>query len=300
MVRDYHQTPVANHWIAPWRPWRPLPRKSRRTGARRLLGLSLMGVLLLGLLIGGSRASRRVLRLPYFEISEVHVEGNAQVSAEDIVASLDLGGRESLFGVNLPDLAERITRHPWVKEATLSRRPPRTLVVRVVERMPAFLLLVGREGVTERPAYLVSADGVVLEELTREEAPPLLTLRLVEPRPYQVGGQALDPEIAQGLSLWKEIEGIEVYPAMTPPEISLEQDGSYTVRPGGSDRGVIRLRGAGGDESLRRLLAVLAMTGTRLDQYDYVDLRFGQKVITKPLNEGRSKGVQGERHRRRA
>ena len=77
-------------------------RRQRFPRLTRLL--KVLGVLLI---LGGTGAGlwegyRILVRLPYFRVAEVQVEGNLQVAAQDIIDSLELSPQTSILEVDLP------------------------------------------------------------------------------------------------------------------------------------------------------------------------------------------------------
>ena len=73
----------------------------------------------------------RPLHLRYFQITDLIVEGNRQVPTAAIINSFGLAARTSILEVDLKDLAAQIMRNPWIKTASISRRLPATLYIRV-------------------------------------------------------------------------------------------------------------------------------------------------------------------------
>ena len=140
-----------------------------------------------------------MLRLPYFRVVEIHVEGNLQVATEDVVAGLGLSPESSILEVNLETLAQRVLRNPWIKEASVRRQLPLSLTVQVVERMPEAVFIADRR-------YLLLADGVILAALEPDELPTLPTLRAIRPHRVRTGERVLDTEIVQGLAVWRQFQ----------------------------------------------------------------------------------------------
>jgi len=269
-----------------WRKGREQKRQGR-AGVVGRIGLIGLALLFAGLLSWWGW--RQFLRLSYFEVTQVVVEGNLQLTAQEIISSLRLSPHESLLEVNLVELRQRLLEHPWIREATVQRRLPFTLIVRVTERVPEIILMSGR-------AYLMSADGVILDEVEEGEAVFLPILKAPSQRQYRIGERVLSPEVMRGLAVWREFQASNAVGGV-PREITLEEDGSYTVRLGPS-MPLIRLQAENLEDQLRRLVQVMALAKIDLAAYEYVDLRFGEKVIVKPKEEG--EGGQGERPDRRA
>ncbi len=266
MIRDYH---------TPKREGRQ--RIRRREAFPRLARL--LKILWVLLLISGSSAGlwegyRRVVRLPYFHVAEVQVEGNLQVAAQDIIARLGLASDTSILEVDLRALARRVLENPWIKEASVRRRLPLSLTIQVMERMAEAVFIADRR-------YLLSADGVILTELDPDELPSLPTLRASSPRRVSIGERILSSEMVQGLSVWRQFQLANALQGERAHEIAMVGDGSYMVNLG-QRMPVIRLHAQDMEGQLRRLGAALAASGQALDRFRDVDLRFRDRVVLTP------------------
>ncbi len=238
--------------------------------------LKVLGVLLV---IGGVAAGiwegyRAVLRLSYFRVVDVQVEGNLQVTSQDIIANLGLPPDASILELDLPALGRRVLQNSWIKEASIRRRLPLSLTVQVVERMPEAVFIADRR-------YLLSADGVILAELDADELPTLPTLRAAGPRRVAIGDRILTSEMIQGLSVWRQFQLANALNGERAHQITMAGDGSYVVNLG-ERMPSIRLRAQDMEGQLRRLGAALAARGQGLERFGEVDLRFRDRVVFAP------------------
>jgi cell division protein FtsQ len=93
-----------------------------------------------------------------FAITSVEVTGNAQRAAEAIVAESGLETGANVFVADLDAAQARLLGDPWISQATLARRLPGTIVVRVTERKAAALAAMG-------DTFLTTADGEPFKKL---------------------------------------------------------------------------------------------------------------------------------------
>jgi len=270
VIRDYHTD-------EPGRPRERVGERPRRAPKGRLVRLTriLAAVTLLAGVVAGSwEGYRRLVRMPYFRVAEVYVEGNLQVATEEVVASLGLPPDTSLLEVDLPALSRRILQNPWIKEASVRRRLPLALTIQVVERVPEAVFIADRR-------YLLSADGVILTDLDGDDLPTLPTLRAATPRRVRPGDRVLSSEMAQGLAVWRQFQLANAVQGERAHEIAIGGDGSYTVNLG-QQMPIIRLHAQDMQEQLRRLGAALAASGRTLGTFAAVDLRFRDRVVFRP------------------
>lgn len=252
----------------------------QRLASRLRLGaeVAILSVLLvvLGWLVW--RQVPHSMPMRYLRISDLIVEGNRRVPTAAIIDSLALPSHVGILEVDLKELAAAVMRNPWIETARVSRRLPATLLVRVSERAPRAVVA------ADRP-YLVSEDGLILQEASPAEMSDLPLLRLHADHPLGTG-ERIDPaRVEQGARLWQRFHQGALGPDVQAREIELNGDGSCTVLLG---QGLPYLY-FGEEDGLRwqldRLARVLAMRGATLRELEYADLRFADKVIVKPLRK---------------
>ncbi len=197
--------------------------------------------------------------------------------ADTIISSLGLPPHAGILEVDLNGLAGRVMRNPWIKAATVSRRLPGGLVIRVVERTPRTVVLADR-------AYLVSEDGLILKEARPEEMPGLPALRLDADRPLDVGGRVNAARLEAGARLWRQFDGENLPTGVRAREVRLERGGGFTVSLG-PGMPYLRVKGTRLGEELGRLASVLRIREIGLEALEYADLRFADKVIVKLLSK---------------
>jgi len=71
-----------------------------------------------------------------FVVGNVEVEGRTTTKTATILAALGAHRGTPIFAVDPDRARRRLERLPWVRSATIERRLPRTLFVRLVERYP--------------------------------------------------------------------------------------------------------------------------------------------------------------------
>ena len=94
-------------------------------------------------------------RLAYFRVRRVELEGVRYVRPAELLARIGADTTRSVWG-DLAPVERRVAAHPMVAAATVERRLPGTLRVRLTERVPVAMALV-RDGVV-----VYDATGAVL------------------------------------------------------------------------------------------------------------------------------------------
>lgn len=207
------------------------------------------------------------------EIKDVSVEGVHQVTKQDILDRLNLKKGIALHQVSLSYLAERVRTHPWIKEATIERRPLHELRVTIVERKPAAIARIGSEQV------LTDEEGVVLARLGARDETALPLLLGVDAKLLTEGDLRLRQRIQSAIDLAKRMA--------LSLDGRIEIDLTHPVNLVASGKGV---RFHFGDDALtdqwQRFIKVKsafkmpALEGRKHEGSD-VDLRYDNRVIVR-------------------
>lgn len=135
----------------------------------------------------------------WLEIREVEVEGIHHVTKPEVLERLVLKPGMGLHQVSTAFLAERVKTHPWVKEATVERRPPHLLHVTVLERTPAAIIRTGADH------WLSDENGYLLAKLGRQDDQTLPLLTGLEPKSLLRGDARIRNAVQSGVGLAKLI-----------------------------------------------------------------------------------------------
>ena len=106
----------------------------------------------------------------HFEVEDIQVEGRQQTSKEALAAALGIASGAPILAFDPTAAQARIAKLPWVASATVERRLPDTIIVRLSERTP--MARWQHEGHT----VIIDADG---KELPGAQADQFAQLPLV-------------------------------------------------------------------------------------------------------------------------
>jgi cell division protein FtsQ len=98
-----------------------------------------------------------------FDINEVKVSGTVNASRLEITAAVLNGSTNSMLFADLDDIRERIEQNRWVQSATVVRKLPGRIDIRIVERKPAALWQSGGQ------FAVIDSAGVVLSTRSVEQ-----------------------------------------------------------------------------------------------------------------------------------
>lgn len=237
----------------------------RREEGRRRLRLLVSAVSVSGLLLGGWAATRS----PLLDVDGIDVQGAAQTSREELVAASGITFGQAMVDVDERGAARRVADLPWVHSASVERRWPDSVVIRVAERT----------AVAAAPApagwALVDATGQVLD-VSADAPSDLLAIDGIPPAGppgTRLGGAAADLLAVAGAvpdDLRPRVAAVVAAPG-GGVDLRLRPEGSVRLGP------LQRL-----EEKFRSALTVLGQVDTR--GLDTLDVRIPESPVLTRLN----------------
>jgi cell division protein FtsQ len=209
------------------------------------------------------RASARV-----FPVTEVVFYGNTHLSEGELRAMTGIGENEGLLAVSSELISARLRQSPWIRDVCIRKDFPHRVLIKIQETSPfAILEMKGR-------AFLVDEKGKMLEEM--KDMVPFLPVITADPfRNRDNFLEALNlAKAVRESKVATERNRVEIIADKGPESISMVMD-NVVVRMGQGDY----------EQKLRRLLALEDEIKKRAIMVDYVDLRFANRVVVKPISE---------------
>ena len=103
-----------------------------------------------------------------FDIAKVEVLGQNHYSAEEVILIANIEGSTNLFQLDKKDRIALMKQDPYIKEVTLRRKLPETLLVEIIERTED-------AGIAYGDSYvLIHRDGMVLGRVDQQPEIPIL------------------------------------------------------------------------------------------------------------------------------
>lgn len=254
----------------------PKNRKSPGLGSRkglwktffrlRTLGI---GVVLMGM-CAAVLLSFRIYRASesFFPLREIVWYGNLHLSEGELRTMSGLNGGEGLFHISTKGISEKLLKSPWIKDVSIRKEFPRSVSIRIQESSPfAILEMKGR-------SFLVDEQGRLLEEM--KGAIPFLPVITADPfgdrenfmEALLLARALKDKKIAT------ERGRVEIVAGKGPESISMVLD-SVLIKIGQGNY----------EQKLSRLFELEEEIRKRAIAVDYVDLRFANRVVVKPISE---------------
>lgn len=236
---------------------------ARVLGLKKGLRIALPLLVFLLLASGGYAVLRSA-----FPLKQVRFSGNQHLNDEDLRALTGLGEKENLATLSSGAVFRSMSTSPWIRSASVRKEFPGTLHVFIKEAEPFALLDMGGRH------FIVDNKGRMLEEL-KDSSIPFLPVIVGNPfEQKEVFGEAINLVRAiKEAGLITRKDRIEVI-AHKQQEMTVNLDG-VVVKVGMGDY----------HDKLVRLLELEEEIKSRRIPVDYIDLRFANRVVVKPVNE---------------
>lgn len=201
-----------------------------------------------------------------FSVKNILISGNYHLEDEDIIKHVNIRKGENLLKLSFKTLAERLEHTPWIKKVSLRKQFPDTLLIRIEEAVPKALLSLNSS------MFLIDKDGNILEEIKGEGTPFLPVIKNINPKNNSKG-------ILEALKLIDVLAEKNILESKESIKIGLKSYG-LTMNMDGE---IIKIGYGRYSEKLDRWKELEPEIRKRGVAIKYIDLRFKDSVIVKPL-----------------
>jgi cell division protein FtsQ len=203
-----------------------------------------------------------------FPVRRVIFIGNKHLTADELRAISGIRRNASLLTLSGKEVSEKLLGSPWIKSVSVRKEFPDTISVTVSEVVPFALLDLNGH------LFIINEKGDLLEEL-KDNTIPFLPIITGDPSREREGfSEALNMAKAMNdKGLPSERDQIEIV-LSKPHELTSIIDGM-----------VVKIGAGGHREKLERLLELEEDIQRRKITVDYIDLRFANRVVVKPIKE---------------
>jgi cell division protein FtsQ len=259
-------------------------KPTRRKGKRRRISWRAVRVLLSILLVGYAtyRAFDLVVSASTLQVRRITVHGNERLGSGEVLALVEGLRGTSILTADLERYRRRLLKSPWVAEVALRRVLPSTVEVFIRERRP---MAVGRLG---GQFFLIDREGVIIDEFGPQYSEFDLPIIDGLVRTPGSGGAALDERRADLAA--RVIEAVAERKDFAHPVSQIDVSDLHDA--------VVMLEGdttllhLGEDRFVERLQSYIDLAPTlreRVQEIDYVDLRYDGRLYVRPGTAQRRK-----------
>ncbi len=282
----------------------PPSRREVAMKRRRLMGTTLKWSGLAALALWGaveaqSLWQRAFSQSPHYAVGQFELLTNGAITATQVTAVTGLRPDTNITSLDLGKLRRQLLTLPQVRDASVERRLPNHLSVRLEERRPAAWLACARQGLEALSArgLLMDANGVVFPaEVMLNEYTTLPVIHCADLPAVSPGRRVDSPLILQALELVHQMRQQTWPKPMVLEQVHLmnrftmvaqmDNDALFTFRPEGLEKQISRLRA---------ILAKVASSPSRVASVNLqlernIPVRFFESppsVLTKPSSKSK-------------
>ncbi len=232
----------------------------------------------------GSNIYRYFILTTPWQVHEIRIIGCVQAKEAELLelARLDLG--MEIWRLNLPELTQKLIKHPWIEKVQVRRDWSRqALIIEVQERTPRAMILLD-------DLYLVDRQGKVFKKVGPKEKVDLPLLTGLESKEIKKQDQEGERLIKQALELLDLLAYRQIINEHNISEINLHKQRGLTLYT--LEKSLPIYLGWGDyKDKLNRLEKVLADIQKKGEEVAYVDVNYPRKIIVKVKEK---QHIQGE------
>lgn len=213
-----------------------------------------------------------------FAVKDILVSGNSNLEKGDIIRALNIRNGESLFRLSFSDLGKRLKRIAWIKKVAIRKQFPDTLIIKIEETTPKALLRLNSR------MFLVDGDSNVLEEVEGKSTSFLPVIVGIDPEKDK-GGILEALKLVDAISYKSDKPEKNTFINKELKEITMEAYGLAM----NLDGEVVKVGYGKYAEKLGRWRELEPEVRKKNPAIKYIDLRFDDRVIVKPVEEIKAK-----------
>jgi cell division protein FtsQ len=230
-------------------------------------------------LLAAHQLAETVLTTGALAVRHVSIDGNTRVSRGEILTVLDGLQGTNILTLDIEAWRARLKRSPWVADATVRRIFPATVRVVLEEREPIGLGRIGEQ------VFLVDRTGTIIDEFGPGYA--TLDLPVIDGLAAGAHGGTTLVDPSRAALVWCLLQALARSPHLAERVSQIDvtdvRDAAVILE---GDPAVLRLGHERFGERLQLYVDAADTLRSRVEDIDYVDLRFGEHVYVRPRPRG--------------
>jgi cell division protein FtsQ len=163
----------------------------------------------------------------YFALQHVEINGNERLSNGEVLEAAGIQMDQNIFEVRLSEVVRRLEETPWVVDARVSQKLPKTIRIDIVERKPEMLVLFD-------VPYLVDESGEIFKRWVPGDPMPECVITGVTRRELAEDPEDTQQIILDAISLRNRYDAVGNHRYAKLYEIHREIDGGFSLTVGKS------------------------------------------------------------------
>lgn len=248
---------------------------------RTFLRCSLWGLGMIASILAIHALWYAMVRSPLFVVKQVELEASGRPGPDEIRSMSGIRPGMNMLALDTEEVSRRLETHTWIQHATVVKRLPDRVLIKVLKRRPA--VLVRLQGCL----YYMDAEGKILDKVEPGESLdfPMMTGLEQDVEDARLRGDGRD--LQQALSLLRVLQATPALGSVSEVQID-RSEGLIFVLEGFPVP--VHVGWSGFLEKLIRFEEALPSLASQLNGIERVDLRFSGQIVLKQ-REGDPKQV---------
>jgi cell division septal protein FtsQ len=214
-----------------------------------VLRLLIVAIFSSGIVWVAVAAYRHVTTNEYFAVRDFDIVGLDRLGAPEILKTAGLFEGQNIFHIDVEHVKKNLLEHPWILDAKIQRRLPRSIKIEVVERHVEAMALFD-------VPYLVDDTGAVFKRWVRGDPTKSPIISGFTREQFLNDREVVEETIRDAIDLARRYNSLGVSKAAPLCEIHYEVNGDFSLTLEGDDT-YVRFGAGPYRTKLNRLAALL-------------------------------------------
>jgi cell division protein FtsQ len=254
------------------KPRKPIQfRRVLRKASRFCLGLILISVAW----VACSEGYELVSKMALFRLERIEISRMKRMTRDEIIAAAGVKTGDSMMGLDPRQIAERLSKNPWIETIKVRRRFPGALTIELTEREPVALVNMG---------YLFYLDnkGDIFKPLKEGDGMDFPVLTGITEDDLAKDPAGTKAMLCSALGLLDLLKKNGTFRLEDVSEIHMDKGYGFTLftAAGGVP---VKLGNSDFSAKLSRLARIYKDLSAQMAQLEYVDLDYADKIVVKKV-----------------
>lgn len=262
---------------------RRVRQSPRCRSARKWFRDSLWGLGIGASILAAYALSSALVRSPLFVVERVDVEASERPSPDEIRWMSGIRPGTNLLTLNTADVSRRLEAHPWIRNATVVKRMPDRVLIKIQKRRPA--AVVGAQG----GLSYMDGEGRILDKIRPGEPLdfPMITGLEQGVREVARGGDGRD--VQQALCLLRALQATPALGSVSEIHVDRSKGLSFVLEDFPFP---VYAGWSGFSAKMIRFEKIFPLLASQSNSIERVDLRFSGQIVVRH-GTGGTPGIPG-------
>ena len=256
--------------------------RSSRTFLRR----SLWGFGMVASILALSALSCALVRSPLFVVRQVDLEASGRPGPDEIRSMSGIRPGMNMLSLDTVAVSRRLETHPWIQHATVVKRLPDKVLIKVRERRPMVLVCV------QGCLYYMDEGGEILDKVEPGGSLDFPIMTGIEQDVEDARRCGDGRDLQQALSLLRVLQATPALGSVSEVQIDRSEGLSFVLEEFPVP---VHVGWSGFIEKMIRFEKALPLLASELNEIERVDLSFSGQIVLKQRDGKRVRVSRGNR-----